>query len=639
MKLKKVEIKNFRSIEHLEIMMEKNTKIFLGLSGTGKTNLLKALSTLSENTNISRNDVRENCNSDSESSVEFTFNLSSNDKTAILANIKSNCFGCDLNKVLFKNEENISIDYFFEQNYFYYVDINKEANYFKANINDNLNDYNVNEKYKMVKVNPGRIVNIISNDETKKMIQLKKDSIINLDLFTCNMPSFLVELTPELFNTFINNTITEYMEEKRTEVIFWRYSEENLLPSEIDTLEFIKNPDICIPLKKIFNLCGYDDIKKEYDFRKSTGRINSFENLLEEISTKTTDYLKKKWGSRVSLTKFVISESGTKLRISVKDSKNKFEITDRSDGFKRFISFLIMVSIDNARNQLKDNLILLDCPEAEIDIPGQKYLRDELIDIGKNNYVFYTTHSQHMIDNKNIYRHYIVKKEDEITKIETVDESNYHDSIILLNALGTSLFENICDCNLVFEGWTDKYLFNEGISFLDSTLKEKLKKISICQLGGLRNIGGFSTVWQIVCSSKKYIIISDSDKPAFDSKKLFDESHFDENYEWFMYGNLEESNKKIETAEDYLEPKYIKNICDEYSEENKTEKYIDIEKLEDNSTANMPIIEAWIKEFHTDKESIRIAKGKIKEMLFCNVKLKNIKEEYKIFLEKLLEKI
>ena len=49
MELVNVEINNYRSIEKLKLDFEKNTKVFIGVSETVKSNLLKALNVISPN--------------------------------------------------------------------------------------------------------------------------------------------------------------------------------------------------------------------------------------------------------------------------------------------------------------------------------------------------------------------------------------------------------------------------------------------------------------------------------------------------------------------------------------------------------------------------------------------------------------
>ncbi len=327
-------------------------------------------------------------------------------------------------------------------------------------------------------------------------------------------------------------------------------------------------------------------------------------------------------------TELIISESGENLRILIKDSRNKFDMLDRSDGFKRLLTFLILISIDNSTNVLKNSLLLIDCPEAEIDIPGQKYLRDELIQIGKSNYVFYSTHSPYMIDSNNIFRHYVVTKKEEVTHIKLGEEANYNDSSILFNALGTSLLENVSDYNITFEGWTDKQLYNAGLKKLTSAQRKKLEKVGICQLGGLRNANSFAAVWQLICRTKKYIIISDSDDTANQIKKNFLEEHLNENIEWYTYKDLLPSNDYIITAEDFISSTKIKSVCDKYIDNKDKYNPISIEKLQDSNTPNMKVLDEWLKQFNYKKDELHTERNKIKEQIFTNLKKTDIKEDY-----------
>lgn len=267
----------------------------------------------------------------------------------------------------------------------------------------------------------------------------------------------------------------------------------------------------------------------------------------------------------------------------------------------------------------------------------QKYLRDELIEIGKNNYVFYSTHSPYMIDSDNIFRHYIVTKNDEITNIELGEEANYNDSSILFNALGTSLFENVSDLNIAFEGWSDKQLYYVGQKLLTSSQKKKIENIGICQLGGLRNANAFAATWQLICRVKKYIIISDSDSTGTQSKKRFLEEHLNENVDWFTYSDLISNELTIETAEDFIIPSRIKNICDKYIEGGDDYSMIEIEKLQDITKPNMYIIDEWLKQFNYDKETLKTERNKIKESIFTNLKKNDVIPEYKQILEKIIE--
>lgn len=633
MKLISARIQNYRSIEDINISFENNTKIFVGLSETGKSNLLKALNTLSSSCEINKRDIREDIDSTKSSNIKFFIILEDDDKKTIKEQIEKCCFNLNMKKILMNAEgENLGIEYFLNRKYIYSVDVSSGKRlYTYYEINNE--KYKLNDKIKFIDATEQSPVKILNGDI---LIKNKVIYFISDDPFVEDETK-IKDANLDEINAFISNIILEYIKNYKWNVLFWKYDEKNILPSEINTEEFVNNPDSCIPLKKLFELYGIKDIKKEYDLKKSTGRANSFDNLLEKISKNTTDYLRKKWKSMSKDTKVTISESGPNIRISIKDSKNKFDMLDRSDGYKRLLTFLILISIDNTNSVLRNSLLLIDCPEAEIDIPGQRYLRDELIEIGKNNYVFYSTHSPYMVDSSNIFRHYIVTKNNEITNITLGEEANYNDSAILFNALGTSMFENVNELNIAFEGWSDKQLYYAGQKLLSVSDKKELSDIGICQLGGLRNANAFAATWELVCKIKKYKIISDSDEPGLQQKKKFLEEHLNENVEWLTYSDLVKTSKKIETAEDFIVHSKIKKICDAYISDKDDAIPISIEKLKDSNVPNMVLIDNWIKQFGYDKETLRSEKNKIKEAIFTDLKKEDIVEEYVEVLKEIIK--
>lgn len=632
MKLVKAKIINYRSIENVNINFDYNTKIFVGLSETGKSNLLKALNTLSPLIKTTTRDIREDIESAEESYIEFLIRLDDPDKEEIRKIIQDKCFNVDYDNLLLnKEKKRITLDYFLDRDYIYKVDVIEGTKYFQYyKIDDD--DYILNENVSFINGSETEPVDIFEGN-----IQFDQKTLyVPSNIYEFEQESKIEKATLSELNNFISGTIIEYLKSKKWNVLFWKYKEENILPSEIKTEDFVNNPNKCLPLKKLFELYGIKDIKKEYDLKKSTSRSNSFENLLNKISINATLYLKKKWKTMPKDTKIVINESGENLRISIEDSKNKYDMLDRSDGYKRLLSFLILISIDNTNSNLNNSLLLIDCPEAEIDIPGQKYLRDELIEIGKKNYVFYSTHSPYMIDSNNIFRHYIVTKEDEITNIKLGEEADYNDSAVLFNSLGTSLFENVNNINIAFEGWSDKQLYYSGQKLLSSPQKNKIKNIGICQLGGLKNVNAFAATWQLICRVKKYIIISDSDQTGLQYKKRFLEDHLNENVEWYTYADFFSDNLKLETAEDFVVANRIKNICDNYIENKEKYNAIELEKLKDKTMPNMYVIDNWLKQFNYNKEEFKTERNKIKESIFTGLKKSDVIPEYKNILEQII---
>ncbi len=58
MKLNKINIKNFRSIEEMELILEPRCQIFVGINESGKSNILKAISLLSQDIELDIDDSR-----------------------------------------------------------------------------------------------------------------------------------------------------------------------------------------------------------------------------------------------------------------------------------------------------------------------------------------------------------------------------------------------------------------------------------------------------------------------------------------------------------------------------------------------------------------------------------------------------
>ena len=71
MLLKSVEINNFKSIESCKIDIEKGCKVFVGLSESGKSNLLCALSCLDSGFNLTKEYIKAGTRSNQDSSVDF----------------------------------------------------------------------------------------------------------------------------------------------------------------------------------------------------------------------------------------------------------------------------------------------------------------------------------------------------------------------------------------------------------------------------------------------------------------------------------------------------------------------------------------------------------------------------------------
>ena len=118
MELDRVIIDNFRSIEHIELSLNPRCRVLVGISESGKSNIIKDLSLLPKDVNLSKSDIREPLPSEgqiSDSSVKFVFKLSHQELDTIFENLSNQTFSSDINEpILEYNNKKLNLNQFIE---------------------------------------------------------------------------------------------------------------------------------------------------------------------------------------------------------------------------------------------------------------------------------------------------------------------------------------------------------------------------------------------------------------------------------------------------------------------------------------------------------------------------------------------
>ena len=255
--------------------------------------------------------------------------------------------------------------------------------------------------------------------------------------------------------------------------------------------EFVANPDVCIPLKSMFELAGFTGEKIGSTIVAARQQqAHRYLNLLTRVSTAATNHLHSVWPDHKGV-KIDLRANGLTIVPVVQDDQVPLDMANRSDGFKRFVSFLLQVSAKVKTAQLKNTLILLDEPEIALHPRGARSLMHELVSIGKSNSVVYSTHSIFMIDRENIDRHIIVEKKNEVTTTWRAEKSRVQDEDVLYGAIGYSICETVNKRNVVFEGWRDKELFRvvrDAKIKADKGLRPQFDDIGLTFAEGIKDV-------------------------------------------------------------------------------------------------------------------------------------------------------
>ncbi len=627
MKLDRINIKNFRSIENITIELNPPCRVLVGINESGKTNILKALAMIDKKNSSTNEDVREPLPSEKlidEAYIRFVFKLNSNEVDQFYKNINAKILSKNKNQpiIFIHNRKNNLKKFCIEKNEgLFTVDVLKQSksSTFWA-LENNCKIIGNWKKPKDNIVDP----NIDLGNGEKTLIT--KFLIINHDDYPNVKAEDLEEISPEYLNEIIGKEIASFVEVNLPKVIFWEYDENNLLPPTVNLDNFAANPDSCVPLKNMFILAGEEDIQRAVSNAKSKS-INGIRNLLNRIAKHTTVHFRNVWREYKNI-EFALEPNSTNIDIFVRE-KNLWRFSQRSDGFKRFITFLLLISVTVKSKKLKNSLLLIDEPDISLHPSGIKYLRDELIKISHNdNIVVYSTHSIFMIDGDNINRHIIVKKNNEKTDIKDADDSNISEEEVLYNALGYSVFETLNKKNIIFEGWRDKKLFKTALQTLPSKykfLKNKFKNVGFCYAEGVKTIRSFTPILEL--AKRDCLIVSDNDEPAKEKQKEYGLLKC-----YGVWKRYDEINSKIKeiTGEDFLKEEVIKRVLIEIKKENPN---LIGDPDFSNDKGRMKAFKEWLKSSKIEGDNFKNIIDNIKEKAFANIKHSDIVEDYYIFLE------
>lgn len=585
MNLKKIFISNFRSIKEMEIeIKELNNKkciILVGKNEAGKSNILKAIAALYGQYKISKKDKRKTTNEEDinneNSFIRTIYELNQDDFKNIYQ--KFNERYQNSSSIVFQNNltiEDLIKEVFYEILLAINIDNNSKAHLYYWWNEKLSNKYIFKEKVFL---------------ENNRFNQENKGKELNIELLTENTFSIIE-------NDFDKDTL-----------IKWEYKEEYIFPDKISLSKFIENPDSCIPLKALFEVCNKKNISDDLKLRQQDR--NALVTYLEQISKNSTQKFQKIWEDLKKI-KFELQKDGDNIYINIKE-KAIYSAKERSDGFQRFLAILIMLSAPAQTKKINSNcIILLDEPDTSLYPTSAQFLRKELLKISENALVIYSTHSPFMIDTDCIERHLVIERVNEESKITKKENSPFQEDELIRRAIGTHIFDNLKPINIIFEGYTDYIIFKKIHSSKDFI------ECGFTYLAGIKEINPFISIF--ILTNKKFIIVSDSDEGSKSKKQDFQKNYPDFDSYWVEYSKI---NNKISTLEDFYKEEY-------------TQKYLKGYKP-NTSISTVKNLENYIK--NKGVQDVKAELKKTKYTLARNVKKENLKEEYLIFLNELKEKV
>lgn len=631
MKLIRAEIKNYRSIENLTVPFLNGCEILIGVNESGKSNILRALQLLDTNITPSANDLRIERKNEAPITtglVRFVFKLNEDELGAIYDQIKQRFLLENLNLPLIKfKAKPLTLKEFVWQfsEGTYRIDLPggaRQALYWS--LPDNT--YELIDGWKRFKGQSD--LTLVTKDE--KSITVEGEKLLQTALLKAIESIAFEPLTVENIHDAIGSEIAKIVKAKLPKCVYWSYSEQFLLPSSINVNEFVANPDSCLPLKSMFELAGIksSDVGPTIAAAKQQP-VHRYLHLLDKVASAATAHIHEVWQEHKGI-RIELRAHGDLLAPVVQDNEVPLDMVNRSEGFKRFVSFLLLVSAKVRTAQLENHLILVDEPEIGLHPRGARNLMAELIKIGDSNSVVYSTHSIFMVDKSCIERHLIVEKKDEITTTWRGSKSRIQDEEVLYGAIGYSIFETLHEKNVIFEGWRDKQVFRVARDALlkeSKELKPALDQIGLTFADGVKDVRHVARFLEL--ANRGCLIISDADGAGVQHQKEYRRENG-----WGVWLTLQDilGAGPIVTAEDLLSTEALIRRSNTLRKSHPKLPELGAESFAAAEPA-LTVLTRWLQMAANEEFPLNQLQNDLKNILFDRLKRDDIRDEAKKLVE------
>lgn len=495
MKLKKVEIKKYKSFEESqEFEIEEDITILVGMNESGKTSALEAIA----KTNYFQNDdsFKFNVTHDYPRRQKKKMDKSGITPEAVICTYEIddnliNEIESDLGKDTLESTEFSVTTKYDNKNSWSIIKINRKK--FIENITSKLgiSSKALNDKLEKVKTK-------------ENLAELKSE--YSDEKYTEGLSKFDKYFENKWSSD--NDTISEYVSRiylKPNQPKFLYYDEYFSLPSRI-SIEKLENSNLdeyeLKTAKALFELADINtsEILNSDDFEDFIAELEATEAIISEE-------LFKYWATNKNLhITFQIDKkeetdarNNTKivehiLDIRVKNKGVSLPLKNRSKGFNWFFSFLVWFK----RIQEDENsnyILLLDEPGLNLHASAQADLLRFIEDLSNDYQIIYSTHSPFMIASDSLNRVRTVLETEEGSVIsDSIQEKDPNTLFPLQASLGYDIAQNlfVSKKNLLVEGVSDLIILTAMSGILESEKREHLRDdITIVPTGGLEKVATF----------------------------------------------------------------------------------------------------------------------------------------------------
>lgn len=613
-KLTKVQIRQFRSIAEMDIAFHRNCLVLLGVNESGKTNILEALALLSSDRNVQPADRRQPSSEerpDQESFVRFVFTLTDDEKQSIKERTLTRiCGDADQLGIVFASQD-MTLPAVVER-------IAREG-LFRVDTDDARKYTSVWRMDDEVALAEGWLVPKPDCPDSVRITHVERGRVAAKEFAlvarSCladeNQLTWFREATGNDLINDIQSQTRQRVREELPECVYWSYARDDALPQSIPWKAFRDSPSSFPVIENMFRLAGYNDPNK--DIEAASKSPTGVRRLLERVGTLVTKTLRQTWDDFGELA-IELHENGSNLECIIRDAEGAFAFKQRSDGFRRFVSFLLLVSCRNTSGTFSDGILLYDEPDTSLHPSGARQLRNELLRLSESNCVVYSTHSIFMVDPDEIERHLIVTKNREKTEAKVAAPGTLRDEEVLYQAVGHTVYDVLKRRNVILEGWRDKRMIECGLKLTPPEIQGFFEDVGLCHARGVTKVPNVAPMVEML--GRPYLVLSDSDTVA---KETRDDE--DSRWPWKLYEEFTES--KFQTAEDFIKEESLRRFVNSASLQTAELRALDLR-------FDQPFVEmvkSGLVKGGMKKDSLKQTVSRLKELIFAQLAPADLRPE------------
>ncbi len=519
MKVKKIQIKNYKGIEKATLELSNSPKsnvyTLVGINESGKTSILEAINSFEYNSekgtsavsNAIKPDlnqiipIKDKANFNGNIELITTLEMDENDNEVLRDWVKSNCGFVISNYI---DEIAITQKYLYKDSKF-----DSRTNYWALEI--------IGKKVGSRAKNDVKI----DKENWQQCVEFLKTRMPNILFF----PTALFDLPDRIY---LN------VDDEDEKITFYKAVIQDIL----DSLEQNMN----IKTHIVDRFLSDDQADKE-----------NVKQLSLKLGRKISQVILKEWTKVLAKKNYEIKvdidsdSKGVYLQFIIIDDDGNFKLSERSLGFRWFFVFLLLTQFRGYRqDEDKQVLFLFDEPASNLSQKAQKQLLKSLENIGKKCTIIYTTHSQYLINPKWLENAYVVTNDALLNTDDFYDpkctnikleryrtfvnshpqEVSYFQPILdVLEYVPSDL--EICKPGIILEGKNDYYTLNYFFKVI-------LGKKELPLIPGMNSTNSNTLISLYSGWGKEFFVFLDSDEGGKAGKKKYEE-HFGQLIEGRIY--------------------------------------------------------------------------------------------------------